>query len=153
MYLSMSFCRRVSLVAYLIVALIMAPVMAGLSFAQEGPAAAGSEELKQKPAGTAGGTAAGVGVSGSEGEIASPGKGAPVPPKEEPAPSQPPLVKGDEGKDVAKGIGASAGTAGTAGAQAGKGISTGWAIAGGVLGLGLLLGLAGGGGGGSTSNH
>jgi len=143
MFFSMGSCQRVFIVACLVIALVITPAMTRLCMAAEG--------------------AVGVGVSGAGGKSAQPGMGAPVPPKQEPAApvppeqepalQQPPPVQSSEVKEAPKGIGASAGTAGTAGTEAGKGISYGWYIAGGVLGLGLILGLAGGGGGESSSNH
>jgi hypothetical protein len=152
-----------AMVTLLTVGLILTPVFPDIALAAEAAGAAGSSSYEQ-PAGTAGGAASGVGVSGPSGKPASTGKGALAPPKGTQPPAEKPPVKSagekppktDEAQNVPKGIAASAGTAGTAAASSGGGISLGWKIAGGVLGVGLLVGLAGGGGssgGGTTPSH
>lgn len=155
---------RLSVVTFLTIGLIQAPVLPDIALGAEGAGAAGSSSYDQST-GTAGGAAAGAGVSGPSSKPAGTGKGALAPPKSAQPPSEKPAVDSAEKKPekpkgsqkVPKGIAASAGTAGTAAAPTDGGISMGWKIAGGVLGVGLLVGLAGGGGsgggGGSTSNH
>lgn len=134
---------RFAMATLLTLGLILAPVFPEIAQAAEG---------------------AGVGVSGPYRGPESTGKGALAPPKDtQPSVEKPPAkkvekkpVKTDAPKKVPKGIAASAGTAGTAAASRGGGISLGWKIAGGVLGVGLLIGLAGGGGssgGGTTPSH
>jgi hypothetical protein len=134
---------RTAIINLLIFGLILAPVIPGTALAADG---------------------AGVGVSGPTSGSGTTGKGALAPPKDTPTPAEkPPVekvekkpVKTAEPRKVPKGIAASAGTAGAA-ATTGGGISLGWKIAGGVLGVGLLVGLAGGGGssggGGTTPSH
>jgi hypothetical protein len=135
---------RCAMAALLTLGLILAPIAPGVAQAAEG---------------------AGVGVSGPEQTPAPKGKGALAPPKEaQPAAKKPTVenaekkpAKSTEPQKVPEGIAASAGTAGTTAAASGGGISMGWKIAGGVLGVGLLVGLAGGGGGGggggTTPSH
>jgi hypothetical protein len=135
---------RTAMINLLILGLILAPVVPGTALAAEG---------------------AGVGVSGPTSGSGSTGKGALAPPKGAPAPPEKPPVKSVEKgpaktvepRKVPKGIAASAGSAGTAATTTGGGVSLGWKIAGGVLGVGLLVGLAGGGGGGggggTTPSH
>jgi hypothetical protein len=154
---------RLTAVTLLTVGLILAPVLPDLSLAAEGAGAAAGAGSYDQSTGKAGGASVGVGVSGPSGKPAAAGKGALAPPKgakpagekpEKSAEKKPPNP--DETQEVPKGIAASAGDAGPAAASTGGGISMGWKIAGGVLGVGLLVGLAGSGGssgGSSTSNH
>jgi hypothetical protein len=134
-----------AVITLLILGLVLAPVIPGMALAADG---------------------AGVGVSGPDRGPASTGKGARAPPPEgttateEKAPvksAEDKPAKTSEPQEVPKGIAASAGTAGAAATASGGGISLGWKIAGGVLGVGLLVGLAGGGGsssgGGTTPSH
>jgi hypothetical protein len=136
---------RFSMATLLSLGLILAPLLPGAALAADGP---------------------GVGVSGASGEPASStGKGALAPPKDIPSSEEKPTVekagkkpaKSDETRNVPRGIAASAGNAGTVTASSGGGVSLGWKIAGGVLGVGLLVGLAGGSsggsGGGTTPSH
>jgi hypothetical protein len=151
-----------AMVTILTVGLILTPIFPDIALATEGAGTADSQSLDQ-PTGTAGGASSGVGVSGPSGRPAARGKGALAPPKGAQPPAAKPPVKSadkkpkktDESQKVTKGIGASAGTAGTVAATKEGGISLGWKIAGGVLGVGLLVGLAGGGGssGGTTPSH
>jgi hypothetical protein len=123
---------RFTMATLLTLGLILAPVFPEIALAAEG---------------------AGVGVSGPYSGPESKGKGALAPPKDtQPAVEKPPAkkvqkkpAKTDASQKVPKGIAASAGTVGTAAASSGGGIALGWKIAGGVLGVGLLVGLAGGG--------
>ncbi len=148
---------RLVLVTLLTFGLILGPISSNLALAAEGAAGGGPDDIQ--PAGTA----AGAGVSGPSGKPAGAGKGALAPPKGVDA-QKPPVKsadkkpkKTDESQKVPKGIAASAGTVGKPAADSGGGISLGWKIAGGVLGVGLLVGLAGGGGssggGGTTPSH
>lgn len=141
-----------SIVVLLAMGLILAPVLPGLALAAE--AGAGSDTVKRPKSG-AGGAGVGAGVSGSSGKRKTTGKGALAPPSKVAPTTKKPTVNSAEQKKAAKGVGATASTAGTSGAKKGGGVALGWKIAGGVLGVGLLLGLAGGGGGGggSSSNH
>jgi hypothetical protein len=152
---------RFAAVASLTLGLTLAPVLPDIAMAAEGVGAAGAGTYEQSTEKT-GGTAAGVGVSGSSGKPGPAGKGALAPPPgTAPAapksPAKSAKKKPAENQTVPNGIAASAGAVGKAAASAGGGISMGWKIAGGVLGVGLLVGLAGGGGssggGASTSNH
>ncbi len=153
---------RLAIVSLLTLGLILAPVFPDIALAAEGAGAAGAGPDDTQPAGTAAGAAAGAGVSGPSGKPAGAGKGALAPPKGVDA-QKPPVKsadkkpkKTDESQKVPKGIAASAGTVGKPAAASGGGISLGWKIAGGVLGVGLLVGLAGGGGssgGGTTPSH
>jgi hypothetical protein len=100
----------------------------------------------------------GVGVSGTTGKPAATGKGALPPPPEEMKPTdaakpkeETPPVQSAQPKEVPKGIGASAGTAGTAAAESGGGVSLGM-IGAGVLAIGLLVGVASAGAGGDGGN-
>lgn len=134
---------RFTMATLLTLGLILAPVLPKIALAAEG---------------------GGAGVSGPYSGPESTGKGVLAPPKgTQPSVEKPPAkkaekkpVKTDAPQKVPKGIAASAGTAGTVAAASGGGISLGWKIAGGVLGVGLLVGLAGGGGGGgggTTPSH
>ena len=136
-----------STIALLVLMLILAPVLSPHVQAQEAAGAAGSGSV-EPPAGAA----AGVGVSGPTPAPPSTGKGALAPPPQTAVPSEPDTEQTTEVVEVPKGIGASAGTAGVATAESGGGIALGWKIAGGVLGVGLLVGLLAGGGG-STPSH
>lgn len=152
------------MVTFLTVGLTLPPIFPDIALAAEGAGVAGAGSEEQS-SGTAGGDAAGVGVSGPSRRPAATGKGALAPPEgTQPVAPQPPAKsagkkppKTKKSQEVPKGIGASAGTAGTVAAASGGGISMGWKIAGGVLGVGLLVGLAGGGGssggGGTTPSH
>ena len=154
---------RLTAVTFLIYGLILAPVLPDIALAAEAAGTAGASSYDQST-GKAGGAAVGVGVSGPSDKPAPAGKGALAPPAEsKPTIKKPPVKsvekkpkKPAESQGVPKGIAASAGSAGAAASSTGGGIALGWKIAGGVLGVGLLVGLAGGGGssgGGSTSNH
>ena len=132
---------RLTMATLLTFGLILAPVCPGMALAAD---------------------SAGAGVSGLDSGSTPAGKGALAPPQESTPPTveKPPVknaakepAKTDESRKVPKGIAASAGTAGTVAASSGGGISMGWKVAGGVLGVGLLVGLAGGGGGGTTAGH
>jgi hypothetical protein len=144
------------IVFVLIFGLILAPIAPHTVLAAEqGAAAAGStsdQTQTGKATGTATGAAGGVGVSGSSDKAAPSGKGALAPPPKKSPPSQPTPLKSTDEQKSPKAIGASAGKVGTTGADSETGgISMGWKITAGVLGVGLLLGLAGGGGGGGGS--
>ncbi len=160
---------HLSIVVLLTMGLILAPVLPDLALAAEVGAGAGTtgSETVKRPKSGAGGAGVGAGVSGSSGKRTTTGKGALAPPSKVAPTTKKPMVNsaeqkkaakgvGAEQKKTTKGIGATASTAGTSGAKKGAGVALGWKIAGGVLGVGLLLGLAGGGGGGgggSSSNH
>lgn len=155
-----TYCHRMSIVVVLIFGLILAPIIpSAVMAAEQGPSAAGSTSEAPST-----GSAGGVDVSGSSGKASPSGKGALAPPPRKSPPSEPatvesaeekkspssepkPVKKAEE-KKTPKAIGASAGKAGPATAEPSGGMSMGWKITAGVLGAGLLLGLAGGGGGG-----
>lgn len=159
--------RWIYLVMLLAFELILAPVSPGILLAADQESDVTDADTADQPAGTGGGSSTGVDVSGS-GESTPSGKGvlAPPPRKEGPAAEKPqekiptaekPPVESAQPKKTPKGIGASAGTVGKAGTETDAGgISMGWKIAGGVLGLGLLIGLvasSGGGGDSTTPAH
>jgi hypothetical protein len=147
-------CHCIAIVFVLIFGLIIAPIAPHTVLAAEQGATAAGSSADEPSTGAAGGSAAGVDVSGSPGKATPSGKGALAPPpKKSPPTQQPtPVKSADQQKKTTKAIGASAGKAGTAGADTETGgISMGWKITAGVLGVGLLLGLAGGGGGGGSS--
>ena len=145
-------CHRIAIVIVLIFGLILGPIFPQTVLAAEQGATTAGSSTDEPSTGSAGGAAAGVGVSGSPDKAAPSGKGALAPPPKKSQPSQPPPVKSAEKKEAPKAIGASAGKAGTAGTDTETGgVSMGWKITAGVLGVGLLLGLAGGGGGGGSS--
>ena len=143
-------CHRITIVIVLIFGLILSPIAPHTVLAAEQGATAAGSSTDEPSSGAAGGSAAGVGVSGSPDKAAPSGKGALAPPPKKSPPSQPtPVKSAGQQKTPQKAIGASAGKAGTAGADTETGgVSMGWKITAGVLGVGLLLGLAGGGGGG-----
>jgi outer membrane biosynthesis protein TonB len=156
---------RIFITLFLIIGLTFGPTLPqNILAAEQGTDAAGStaEEITE-------GQRGGVDVSGTSGKGSS-GQGALAPPPKQdsqPAPApkpqpktepqiepqieqepKPAPVKKAEPKRKPKAIGASAGKAGPATTESGEGLSMGWKIAAGVLGVGLLIGLAGGGGGG-----
>jgi hypothetical protein len=144
--------HRLSIVVYLVIGLIFAPYMPGIVLAaDEGGAGVAGPGSVQQPTGTAGGAAAGVGVSGPSEKTAPEGRGVLAPPQETAPATQPAPVKGTEPEAVPKGIGASAGTAGTAGTSSGGGLSPGFKVGLSVLGLGVLVGVAAAAGGGGSS--
>lgn len=147
MLIANTYGRRMTIVAALILGLILAPITpTTVLAAEQGPAAADTTSNTPST-----GTAGGVDVSGSSGKAAPSGKGALAPPPKKSPPKQPtpaPVKKAEEKKPPPKAIGASAGKVEPATAEPSGGMSMGWKIAAGVLGVGLLVGLAGGGGGG-----
>ena len=149
--------NRILLISILILGLVLAPGIPTLASADEKAGTTSSTKTKKPKSQSAGST--GVGVSGTPLKPAPTGKGALAPPVQQAEPTaQPQPVKNAEKKTVPKGIGASAGTAGASGTGSSRGLSLGWKVGAGVLGLGIILGAAGGGGGGgggggSSSNH
>ena len=142
MQITGNYLKRLSLVASLISGLILLPIAPGLVLAAD----TSDPETIQQPSETTG-----VGVTGTGGKAAPAGKPALAPPPKGTATptAQTPPAKSTEPKEVPKGIGASAVTAGSTSVKSGGGgVSMGWKITGAVLGVGLIIGLAGGGGGG-----
>jgi hypothetical protein len=143
--------NRLSLVAFLIFGLILSPIAPSLVLAAEMATDTQDRETGQLLAGTNGGAATGVDVTGTPAKTTPAGKAVLAPPSKETAPKpQTSPAKNAEPQKTPKSIGGSAVAAGSTGVESSThhGVSMGWKITGAVLGIGLLVGLAGGGGGG-----